>query len=160
MWIASVGIANGLPLATRNVTTRTSSSITDSSWSRADLKPTGGAMQLRIPDGNVQVTLAAFEAVWTRAERLFRDNQSSRYLGGVCAACRWVAGHPEAVSPLQGLALAATPELILREDVLATMTYLGPPGGDPAVDADWAAGVAMTLGWTRGVLPDSPLPEG
>jgi hypothetical protein len=46
---------------------------------------------------------------------------------------------------------------IARENVLANMTYLGVPEGDPAIHSDWAAGVAVTLGWVRGVLPHSPL---
>jgi hypothetical protein len=114
-------------------------------------------VRLRVPDGNVQVPLDSFEAVWTRAETLFRDQSHSRYLGGVCAACRWAAGHPRAVSPLHREPVAATAELILREDLLATLTYTRAPGGDPAVDPDWAAGVAMTLGWVRGALAEDPL---
>lgn len=114
-------------------------------------------MQLRIPDENVRVPLARFQDVWNRAEQLFRNDPTSRYLGGVCAACRWAAGHPQAVTPLHRRPTPATAELILREDLLATVTYLGDPGGDPAIDRDWAAGVAMTLGWARGALQDDPL---
>ena len=47
--------------------------------------------------------------------------------------------------------------LILREDMLATLTYTGSPGGEPAVDRDWAAGVAMAPGWIHGALRDDPL---
>jgi hypothetical protein len=115
-------------------------------------------VQLRIPRDNVKVAHGEFESVWTRAEELFRRNSTSRYLGGVCAACRWAAGHPEATTPLYRKPLAATAELILREDLLATMTYRRAPGGDPRIDVDWVAGVAMTLGWIRGALQDSPLP--
>lgn len=114
-------------------------------------------MQLRIPAENVRVPLARFEAVWTRAEDLFRSAPGSRYLGGVCAACRWAAGHPQAFSPLYRQPVPATAALILREDMLATMTYRRADGGDPSIDADWAAGVAMTLGWVRGALTDDPL---
>ena len=114
-------------------------------------------MQLRIPEDNVRIPLAEFVQVWTRAEAMFREVGGSRYLGGVCAACRWIAGHPQAPSPLHARPIPATAELILREDMLATMTYAGSPGGDPDIDADWAAGVAMTLGWARGALRDDPL---
>ena len=114
-------------------------------------------MELQVPEENVRVPLARFQDVWNRAEQLFRDDPTSRYLGGVCAACRWAAGHPEASSPLYRTPIVATADLILREDVLATTTYLGAPGSDPAVDRDWAAGVAMTLGWARGALHDDPL---
>ena len=65
-------------------------------------------MQLRIPDGNVRVPLARFEEVWTRTEALFGKTGGTRYLGGVCAACRWVAGHPQALSPLDGRPIRAT----------------------------------------------------
>ncbi len=41
--------------------------------------------------------------------------------------------------------------------MLATTTYLGAPGGDPAVDRERAAGVALTLGWARGALHEDPL---
>jgi hypothetical protein len=115
------------------------------------------AVRLRIARDNVKVALGEFEAVWTRAEALFQKTPTSRYLGGFCAACRWAAGHPEATTPLYRQPLAATAELILREDLLATMTYRRVAGGDSGIDADWAAGVAMTLGWIRGVLQDSPL---
>jgi hypothetical protein len=114
-------------------------------------------MRLRIPEGNVLVPLEQFEDVWTRAEALFRETGSSRYLGGVCAACRWVAGHPQAVTPLHGRPIRADAELILEENLLATMTYAGGTGADESIDPDWAAGVAMTLGWVRGALPDNPL---
>lgn len=114
-------------------------------------------MRLQIPEGNVRVPLARFEDVWTRAEALLRGSGDSRYLGGVCAACRWVAGHPQAVSPLHGRPIPADAELILEEDMLATSTYAGAAAGDPEIDRDWAAGVAMTLGWVRGALPDDPL---
>jgi hypothetical protein len=63
-----------------------------------------------------------FEEIWTAAEDLFRASPDSRYLGGVCAACRWAANHPHALSPLYREAVRATAALILREDVLATMT--------------------------------------
>jgi hypothetical protein len=43
-------------------------------------------VRLRVPEGNVQVPLAEFEAVWTEAERLLRSEPRSRYLGGVCAS--------------------------------------------------------------------------
>jgi hypothetical protein len=129
-----------LPLATRNVRIiRTSSNIMGSCWSPAKSKETDATMRLRIPEGNVRVPLPVFEEVWTRAERLLRDDRSSRYLAGVCAAWRWVAGHPEALSPLCGRRVRATAELILCEDVLATMTYTRSPGGDPDIDPDWAA---------------------
>jgi hypothetical protein len=117
-------------------------------------------MRLRIPEGNVRVPLAQFEEVWTRAEALFRESVGSRYLGGVCAACRWVAAHPQALSPLHGRPVRADAKLILEEDMLATTTYAGAAGADPEVDPDWAAGVAMTLGWVRGALPDDPLSPG
>jgi len=117
-------------------------------------------VQLRIPRGNVRVPLPYFQAVWTQAEELFRDQPTSRYLGGVCAACRWAAGHPKAVTPLYRQPVPATAELVLREDMVATMTYLGSPGGDPSIDRDWAAGVAMTLGWIRGALQRDPLSPG
>lgn len=112
-------------------------------------------VQLRVPEGNVRVPLPEFEAVWTEAERLFREGPRSRYVGGVCAALRWVAGHPQGLSPLYRENVPATPELIVRENMLANMTYL--PDGDPAIDVDWAAGVALALGWARGALEDSPL---
>ena len=67
---------------------------------------------------------------------------------------------PQALTPLYRQPVPATAELILREDMLATMTYLGAPGGDRSIDHDWAAGVAMTLGWTRGALPSDPLSPG
>lgn len=114
-------------------------------------------VQLQVPEGNVRVPIREFELLWTEAERLFRENPQSRYIGGVCAACRWVAGHPDAPSPLHRTNVRANEESIARENVLANMTYLGVPEGDPAVHRDWAAGVALTLGWVRGVLPDSPL---
>jgi hypothetical protein len=114
-------------------------------------------VRLQVPEGNVRVPLPEFEAVWTEAERLFREDPRSRYVGGVCAACRWVAGHPQGLSPLYREKVPATAELILRENMLATMTYLGSPDGDPAIDVDWAAGVALALGWARGALEDSPL---
>lgn len=114
-------------------------------------------MRLRVPEGNVRVPLPEFEAVWTEAERLFQEDPQSRYVGGVCAACRWVAAHPHELSPLYRENIAATPELIVRENMLATMTYLRSPDGDPAIDVDWAAGVALALGWARGALEDSPL---
>jgi hypothetical protein len=110
-----------------------------------------------VPEGNVRVPIHEFELVWTDAERLFREDPQSRYIGGVCAACRWVAGHPGALSPLHHTKIGADEESIARENVLANMTYLGVPEGDPAVHPDWAAGVALALGWVRGVLPDSPL---
>lgn len=115
-----------------------------------------GAVQLRVPEGNVRVSLRKLEAVWTEAERLFRE-EPSRYVGGVCAACRWAAGHQDATSPLRRVDVRATAELILREDMLATLTYTGSPGGEPAVDRDWAAGVAMAPGWIHGALRDDPL---
>jgi hypothetical protein len=114
-------------------------------------------VRLRVPEENVRVPLREFEEVWTAAERLFRDDPQSRYVGGVCASCRWIAGHPQALTPLHREDVRATAELILREDMLATMTYLHSPGGDETIDADWAAGVAMTLGWARGALHDDPL---
>jgi hypothetical protein len=114
-------------------------------------------VQLQVPEGNVRVPIHEFELVWTDAERLFRDDPQSRYIGGVCAACRWVAGHPDALSPLHGTKVRANEESIARENVLANMTYLGVREGDPLVDLDWAAGVALTLGWVRGVLPHSPV---
>lgn len=114
-------------------------------------------VQLQVPEGNVRVPIHEFELVWTDAERLFRDDPQSRYIGGVCAACRWVAGHPDALSPLHGTKVRANEESIARENVLANMTYLGVREGDPLVGLDWAAGVALTLGWVRGVLPHSPL---
>lgn len=114
-------------------------------------------MRLEIPEGNVRVPLARFQEIWTEAEARFRDDRVSRYLGGVCAACRWAAGHPAALSPLHRLPVTATAELILQEDMAATMTYTRAPGGDPTIDADWAAGVALTLGWARGTLADDPL---
>lgn len=109
-----------------------------------------------MPEDNVRVPLHEFETVWTEAERLFHE-EPSRYVGGVCAACRWAAGHPNAASPLRRVAVRATAELIRREDMLATLTYTGSPGGEPAVDRDWAAGVAMALGWVRGAIRDDPL---
>jgi len=114
-------------------------------------------VQLQVPQGNVRVPIHEFEHVWTDAERLFREDPQSRYIGGVCAACRWVAGHPDALSPLHRTKVRANGESIARENVLANMTYLGVPEGDPPVHPDWAAGVALTLGWVRGVLPESPL---
>ena len=117
-------------------------------------------VRIRVPEENVRVPLAEFEAVWTRAEALFRDEPHSRYLGGVCAACRWVAGHPNAVSPLHRQPVVATAELILREDMLATMASDRSAGGDPTIDERWAAGVAMTLGWVRGALGAGPLARG
>jgi hypothetical protein len=116
-----------------------------------------GTVRLQVPEGNVRVPLHEFEAVWTAAERMFREDPLSRYVGGVCAACRWVAVHPNALTPLHRTKIRATAELILREDMLATLTYTGAPGGDPAIDADWAAGVAMTLGWARGALQKDPI---
>lgn len=113
-----------------------------------------------MPEGNVRVPLSEFEQVWTAAERLFREDSRSRYVGGVCAACRWIAGHPQALTPIHRQDVRATTELILREDMLATMTYLRSPGGDASIDVDWAAGVAMTLGWTRGAPADDPLHGG
>lgn len=114
-------------------------------------------MRVRVPEENVRVPLPEFEAVWTEAERLLRSSPGSRYVGGVCAACRWVADYPDAPSPLRGEPVRATAELILREDMLATMTYLRSPGGDARIDEDWGAGVAMTLGWARGAVGASPL---
>jgi hypothetical protein len=116
-----------------------------------------GVVQLDVPEENVRVPLREFEQVWADAERLFRDDPSSRYLGGVCAACRWVAGHPSATSPLQRTEEPATAESIARVNLQANMTYMGMQEGDPAVHRDWAAGVALTLGWVRGVLPEDPL---
>ena len=116
-----------------------------------------GTVQLRVPEGNVQVSLREFEAIWTEAERLFREDPRSRYVGGVCAALRWVAGHPQGLSPLHRENVPATPDLIVRENLLANLTYLRSPDGDPAIDVDWAAGVALALGWARGALEDSPL---
>jgi hypothetical protein len=115
------------------------------------------AVRLRVPDGNVLVPLPEFETVWTRAEALLRDRPASRYLGGVCAACRWVAAYPDAVSPLHRKAQAATAELILREDMAATLAADGETVDGLAVDEQWAAGVAMTLGWVRGALTGDPL---
>jgi hypothetical protein len=115
------------------------------------------AVRIRVPEGNVRVPLAEFEAVWTEAEQGLRAQPGSRYLGGVCAACRWVSGHPDAVSPLYREPVRATPDLITREDVLAFLTYRRADGGDLAIHEDWAAGVAMALGWARGALTDSPL---
>lgn len=117
-------------------------------------------MRLPVPEENVRVPLREFEAVWTEAERLFREDPWSRYVGGVCGACRWVAGHPDALSPLHRTTTRATAETIVRENLLANMTYMGMPEGDPMIDRDWAAGVALTLGWVRGVLPDDPLGRG
>ena len=106
----------------------------------------------------IRVPLAEFEAVWTRAEALLRDQPRSRYLGGICAACRWAAAYPGALTPLRREAVTATAELILREDIEATLASEGPPGGSgPVIDERWAAGVAMTLGWVRGALADDPL---
>jgi hypothetical protein len=119
--------------------------------------PEVAAVRLRVPDGNVLVPLSEFETVWTRAEALFRDRPASRYLGGVCAACRWVAAYPGAVSPLRRKAAAATAELILREDMAATLAADGEAVEGAAVDERWAAGVAMTLGWARGALTGDPL---
>ena len=98
-----------------------------------------------------------FEAVWTRAEALLRDRPASRYLGGVCAACRWVAAYPGAVSPLDREAQAATAELILQEDMAATLAADGEMVDGLAADEGWAAGVAMTLGRVRGALTGDPL---
>ena len=114
-------------------------------------------MRLRVPDGNVLVPLPEFEAVWTRAEALLRDRPASRYLGGVCAACRWVAAYPDAVSPLRREADSATAELILREDMAATLAADREMVDGMAVNERWAAGVAMTLGWVRGALTGDPL---
>jgi hypothetical protein len=47
--------------------------------------------------------------------------------------------------------------LIVREKMLANLTYLRSPDGDPTIDVDWAAGVALALGWARGALEDDPL---
>jgi hypothetical protein len=106
----------------------------------------------------IRVPLAEFETAWTRAEALLRDQPHSRYLGGACAACRWAAAYPGALSPLRREAVAATAELILREDIEATLASEGSPGGSgPAIDERWAAGVAMTLGWVRGALTGGPL---
>jgi hypothetical protein len=114
-------------------------------------------VQLQVPEGNVRVPIHEFELVWTDAERLFREDPQSRYIGAVCAACRWVAGHPDALSPLHRTKVLADEESIARENVLANLTYLGVSEGNAAVHRDWAAGVALTLGWVRGVLTRSPL---
>jgi hypothetical protein len=92
-------------------------------------------VRLQVSAENVRVPLREFEAVWTEAERLFQEGPQSRHVGGVCAACRWVAGHPQALTPLHRENVRATAELILREDMLATMTYLRSPGGDATIDA-------------------------
>ena len=117
-------------------------------------------MRLRVPEENVRVSLREFEAVWSEAERMFREDPRSRYVGGMCAACRWVAGHPDALSPLQRTKVPATEQSIVRENLLANMTYMGMPEGDSMIDRDWAAGVGLTLGWVRGVLPNNPLGGG
>ena len=113
-------------------------------------------MRLQIPVENVRVPLDQFDAVWTEAERLLRDDPSSRYLGGVCAACRWAATHPDARSPLRNEPALATAERIVREDMLAVATYRGSDHGVAGVDESWAAGVAATLGWIRGALTIPP----
>jgi hypothetical protein len=53
------------------------------------------------PDGR-NVPLARFQDVWNRAEQLFRDGTTSRYLGGVCAACRWAAAGGQPTAPPSG----------------------------------------------------------
>lgn len=75
----------------------------------------------------------------------------------MCAACRWVAAYPGALSPLHREAHAATAELILCEDMAATLAAGGETVDGLAVDEGWAAGVAMTLGWVRGALTGDPL---
>ena len=66
-------------------------------------------------------------------------------------------GIPKRSARCTGGRFRADAELILEEDMLATMTYAGGTGADVSIDPDWAAGVAMTLGWVRGALPDNPL---
>lgn len=66
-------------------------------------------------------------------------------------------GVPGCGEPAAREVAAATAELILREDIAATLAADGEAVDGVAVDERWAAEVAMTLGWARAALTGDPL---
>jgi hypothetical protein len=103
------------------------------------------------------VPVVEFGAVWTAAEELYRSAPQSRYIGGVCAACRWVTRYPGGLSPLYRQDIEATASTVLEEDMIATAISMEFAGADPTISREWATGVAMTLGWVRGALQSTPV---
>ena len=114
------------------------------------------AVRVEVPPENLRIPVSEFGLVWNTAEQGFAK-EPGPYVAGVVAACRWMAGYDGALSPIGGDRVAATPGTIVDEDMLATPIPMRSPGHDRSVDWRYAAGVAATLGWARGVLSRSPL---
>lgn len=92
--------------------------------------------------------------VWANAEAQYRANPGP-YLGGVTTAFRWVFGYGAGSerAPILGEPLRASPAAITTEDMEAAQLV----AGRGAINPRYAAGVAQTLGWLRGILPANPL---
>lgn len=106
-----------------------------------------------IPAERLGVHPGDFVACWDEAERRYEAGQT-RYLAGVIAAFRWVAG----ALPTPPVSLEdeeATPERMALETHRATAAALGltaAPGapGWERIDRDWARGAMNALAWMRG----------
>lgn len=113
-------------------------------------------MRVEIPAGNVAVPVPLFGVVWDVAEDAYRAAPGP-YVAGVVNACRWVADWENTPTPLHGLAELATPDLIRDEGMRAAVISMQPAGSNPLVGPAYAAGVANTLGWVRGILDRLPV---
>ena len=108
-----------------------------------------------IPRGNLRVPQSEFIALWRVTEHLTVANPADWYVGGVAAACRWLAcaavrsivgGWEPARSPVTRRASLAHEELIAAELVAAEVAAVRHPGGLEG-RRGWLEGILTTLQW-------------
>jgi hypothetical protein len=120
----------------------------------------------RIPEGNLRVPLSDFVAVWRAAEFQNAQGRLDWYAGGVCAACRWLAGAAtddagrieRAPSPATSRAVLAYEESIEAE-YLAAQTLAKRRPSLARHQPGWCEGIAATLAWAWRGQGDRPLPD-